>query len=184
MWEQSLTEAHLPLFSEVTVTKLLSGIKSMLYNPPAENLLLHTHSTFLVFLGWGCLATETPCCTQLCHHAVDTCTQTHTHSLIWTSTPTNNLNIDRHWRSQHTRAVSGEAEGYSSVFYVRTPRRSSISSMYVHPATALITAAAENCKKPSSSETKHHWSHHQGWRTPRLPIRWGYLGNESRGYAW
>lgn len=38
------------LFSEPTVTKLLSGIKSMLYNPPAENLLLHTHSTFLVFL--------------------------------------------------------------------------------------------------------------------------------------
>lgn len=38
-------------------------------------------------------------------------TDTHTHILIWTSTPTNMLNIDDHWWSQHTRVVSWGSRG-------------------------------------------------------------------------
>ena len=58
------------------------------------------------------------CCSKCAHNQ-----HTHIHFLICTSTPTNMLNIDGHWWSQHTGAVLGESRGFQlSVLCMNTSR--------------------------------------------------------------
>lgn len=104
---------------------------------------IHTIFLLVSVFRWRCLATETLCCTWLCHRAVANAhTHTCTHFLIWTSTPPNMLNIDGHWWSQHTRVVSGETEGSSSVFYVWT-----------HPGSCGWTVCSSNTAQTSSDSS-------------------------------
>lgn len=123
----------------------------------ADNLLLllHVMFWFVKVFRWGCLATETLCYTRLCHCAV---AAVHTHS-----PRLNMLNIAGHWWSQHTRIVSGEANGYGAAFHERAAR-------WLFAGAAWINNnRSHRCRDETSRDSLTEKTQTHGLRHHKLP---------------